>query len=116
MHCISEDWYWEPLISHSVSSGRACQVVHKSQMSASKVVGAFLIIRHCMLLRQSMSATNDIRKASVHYNRLWSITESSSSALRCTEETINFDTPGDCGGHLSKVNSLSCSRNQSEMI
>ncbi len=23
---------------------------------------------------------------------------------------------GDCGGHLSKVNSLSCSRNQSEMI
>ncbi len=24
--------------------------------------------------------------------------------------------PGDCGGHLSKVNSLSCSRNQSEMI
>ncbi len=24
--------------------------------------------------------------------------------------------PGDCGGHLSKVNTLSCSRNQSEMI
>ncbi len=23
---------------------------------------------------------------------------------------------GDCGGHLSKVNSMSCSRNQSEMI
>ncbi|KAG8546926.1 hypothetical protein GDO81_029527 [Engystomops pustulosus] len=23
---------------------------------------------------------------------------------------------GDCGGHLSTVNSLSCSRNQSEMI
>ncbi len=23
---------------------------------------------------------------------------------------------GDCGGHLSKVNSLSCSRNQSEMV
>ncbi len=69
-------------VTHSVSSpGRAYQVVHKSQMLAFEVVGAFLIIhaitslRHCMLLRQIMYATNDVRKASVDYNWLWSITE-----------------------------------------
>ncbi len=28
-----------------------------------------------MLPRQSMYVTNNVRKASVHYNRLWSITE-----------------------------------------
>ncbi len=63
--------------------GRAYQVVHKSQMSAFEVVGAFLLcahwrlasLRHCMLPRQNMYATNDVRKASVHYNWSWSITE-----------------------------------------
>ncbi len=76
---IENRWF-----THGVSSsGRAYQVVHKSQMSAFEVVGAFLImrasrlasLRHCMLPRQSMYATNDVRKASVHYNRLWFITE-----------------------------------------
>ncbi len=74
---IENRWF-----THSVSSpGRAYQVVHKSQMLAFEVVGAFLIIHaitsllHCMLLRQSMYATNDVRKASVDYNWLWSITE-----------------------------------------
>ncbi len=36
----------------------------------------------------------------------------SSTSQRCS---IGLRS-GDCGGHLSKVNSLSCSRNQSEMI
>ncbi len=36
----------------------------------------------------------------------------STTSQRCS---IGFRS-GDCGGHLSKVNSLSCSRNQSEMI
>ncbi len=36
----------------------------------------------------------------------------STTSQRCSIELRS----GDCGGHLSKVNSLSCSRNQSEMI
>ncbi len=36
----------------------------------------------------------------------------STTSQRCTIELRS----GYCGGHLSKVNSLSCSRNQSEMI
>ncbi len=36
----------------------------------------------------------------------------STTSQRCSIGLIS----GDCGGHLSKVNSFSCSRNQSEMI
>ncbi len=36
----------------------------------------------------------------------------STTSQRCSIRLLS----GDCGGHLSKVNSLSCSRNQSEMI
>ncbi len=36
----------------------------------------------------------------------------STTSQRCSIGLIS----GDCGGHLSNVNSLSCSRNQSEMI
>ncbi len=65
--------------THSVSSlGRVYQVVHKNQMSAFEVVGAFFII-HALASRLPplfyAPATNDVRKASVHYNRLWSFTE-----------------------------------------
>ncbi len=65
------------------SPGRAYQVVHKSQMSAFEVVGAFFIIRALasrLPLPLYAPATKhvcdkDVRKASAHYNRLWSITE-----------------------------------------
>ncbi len=76
---IENRWF-----THSVSPpGHAYQIVHKSQMSAFEVDGAFLLyahsrlasLRHCMLPRQRMYATNDVRKASVHSNWLWSITE-----------------------------------------
>ncbi len=45
--------------------------------SAGEIRCSLLIasLHHCMLQRQSMYATNDVRKASVHYNQLWSITE-----------------------------------------
>ncbi len=85
---IENRWF-----THSVSSpGRAYQVVHKSQISAFEVVGVFFLLyahsrlaslRHCMLPRQSMYATNDFRKASVHYNRLWSITDRYRIVLVC---------------------------------
>ncbi len=72
----------------------------KARCRLFKVVGACLII--CTLASRLATplyalTTNDVRKASVHYNRLRSITElipiPSSSASRCTVETINFDTP-----------------------
>ncbi len=57
-----EDWNWEPLIYTQRVFSRSCLPgCFKSQMSAFEVVGAFLI--------------NAPWKASVHYNRLWSITE-----------------------------------------
>ncbi len=38
-------------------------------------------------------------------------------SLSTTSQRCSFGlSSGDCGGHSSKVNSLSCSRNQSEMI
>ncbi len=60
------------------SPGRAYQVVHKSPMSAFEVVGAFFIIRALTSRLPPPSyapVTNNVRKASANYNRLWSITE-----------------------------------------
>ncbi len=71
------------------SPGRAYQVVHKSQMSALVVVGAFFIMRafaSCLpppLFAPTTKHVCEKWKDSVHYNRLWSITEPYRIVLIC---------------------------------
>ncbi len=78
---------------------------------AEKLVHAFMTSRldYCNALLGGCPASS-INKLQVVQNAAARVLTRSSQ--RCS---IGLRS-GDCGGHLSKVNSLSCSRNQSEMI
>ncbi len=68
--------------------------------------------KHCseMLVHIVMIASHSCCRFVVCTSMMW--ISRSTTSQRCS---IGLRS-GDCGGHLSKVNSLSCSRNQSEMI
>ncbi len=111
-----------PLIDVSIRTGT---VKHKADITDYKLLFSFrsLVHNHSSesgthmletLLRDFghivMIASHSCCRFVVCTSMMW--ISRSTASQRCS---IGLRS-GDCGGHLSKVNSLSCSRNQSEMI
>jgi len=112
--CIQSHWIL--YVFHSKQNNKStshvlCTLWHTLKRFHAIFLFAYLNLMECRTHSLEMLACID-RIASCSWWRFVGCTSSSTTCQRCS---IGLRS-GDCGGHFSTVNSLSCSKNQFDMI